>query len=144
MPQPKHVKMLLMVSDFMVSDNSLQVVLRILPRSGNTAWLAALVSLAPPAAESIENFRPTISSVLRLSSISNCVSIAILLSNNGDSLYRFMQYIRVLLVIRRGIVQFVFEFLHFSCGICECFCYRIEIRRFVHKLIENFPSQFVL
>lgn len=48
--------MLLMVSDLIVSDNSLQVVLRILPRSGSTAWLAALVSFAPPAAESIEKF----------------------------------------------------------------------------------------
>ena len=45
-----------MVSDLIVSDNSLQVVLSILPRSGSTAWLVALVSLAPPAAESIEKF----------------------------------------------------------------------------------------
>ena len=56
MPQPKHVKMLLMVSDLMVSESSLHVVFKILPRKGKTAWLAALVSLAPPAAESIEKF----------------------------------------------------------------------------------------
>ena len=51
-PQPKQVRISLIVSDLIASASSLQVVFKTLPLNGKTAWFGALVSLAPPAAES--------------------------------------------------------------------------------------------
>ena len=101
MPQPKQVRISLIMEDLVISANSLPHVFKILPRKGNTACDGFLVSQAPPAAESIRcftSYRPFLwltwltimrfdSQVLRFLKHWH-VSIVSLLSNNGDGLYR--------------------------------------------------------
>lgn len=97
-PQPRQVRISLIMSLLIASASSSEHTFLILPLKGSMAWLAAFVSLAPPAAESIRNFsyRPFLwlKTIMRFDSqVLRClkhwhVSIVSLLSNNGDGLYR--------------------------------------------------------
>ena len=101
-PQPKQVRISLIISLLIASDNSRLVQFLILPLKGKTAWPAPFVSLHPPAAESEycslladyffrRSFLLSTVSVSQTLRFLKCrhVSIVSLLPNNGDSRYRY-------------------------------------------------------
>lgn len=87
-PQPKQFNISFMVSDFIASANSSEVLFFTLPLRGIIACAVFLASFPPPAAESECRTR-WLFLRLKSSNVSTYVPIISLLSNNGDSRYTY-------------------------------------------------------